>query len=430
MATQTSEYHTVIAVLLELTGQGKALDTCLDRHDASPLVRQICYGVTREYFLLEAIVQALVDKPIAKKHADIHLLLLAGIYSIRHLHRPEYASVDRVVASANGQGKSWARGLINGVLRNYIRRKDQLDACVIANHEAATNHPAWLLDRIEAAWPEQVQAITAANNSHPPMTLRVNRTQTNILEYSRLLDAVGIEYTRGQLSADALMLTEPTPVTELPGFEDGLVSVQDEASQLAAPLLDLHSNARVLDACAAPGGKTCHMLELQPDIDLLAIDADETRAGQISSGLSRLGLDCAVRTQDLLQFASEDSNFDRILLDVPCSATGIIRRHPDIKLLRRDTDIDKLSANQLVLLEQAWQLLGENGILLYSTCSILPEENDAVISAFVSERADVELLSVDVSRGLPTTMGRQLLPETGGWDGFFYAKIRKMRSDR
>lgn len=424
-----TEYQQAIAVLLDLLARGKALDASLDYHDASPLVRHICYGVAREYFLLEAILDQLMDKPLAKKHADIRMLLLAGIYSVRHLHRPDYATVDRVVEAAAGQGKPWAKGLVNGVLRNFIRRSDTLEAGACRQQEANTNHPQWLLDRFRDAWPDQLDAIIAANNSHPPMTLRVNRSRISPEEYAHLLDSRDIEYQASSLSKDALVLTTPMSVTELPGFSEGLISVQDEASQLAAPLLELFAGARVLDACAAPGGKTCHMLEQHPDIQLTAMDVDESRSQQITQGLARLNLECTVLTEDLLEFLPDTPGFDRILLDVPCSATGIIRRHPDIKLLRRNTDIDKLSASQLRLLEGAWRLLGEDGILLYSTCSILPEENDAVIDAFVDGRSDVSLLQIDTPPGHTTSRGRQLLPETGGCDGFFYAKLKKVRSD-
>lgn len=429
MTSDPREYQQAVTVLMDLLEKGKTLDTTLDRHEATPLVRHVCYGVAREYFLLEALLGELMDKPLAKKHADIRMLLLAGLYSIRHLHRPDYATVDRVVEAATGQGKSWAKGLINAVLRNFIRRREALEEKMRRQPEADTNHPQWLVDRFRAAWPAHLDAIIAANNSHPPMTLRVNRSQISVEDYARLLDDVGIEHQDGSLSASALTLTEPRPVTELPGFKDGLVSIQDEASQLAAPLLDLFEGARVLDACAAPGGKTCHMLETQPGLELTAMDLDASRSRQISEGLSRLHLECTVLTQDLLEFIPESGNFDRILLDVPCSATGIIRRHPDIKLLRRDTDIDKLSAGQMALLERAWQLLGEDGILLYSTCSIMPDENDAVISAFVNGRNDARVLAIDLPRGISTSLGRQLLPETGGCDGFYYAKLKKVRSD-
>ncbi|MBD3649422.1 MAG: 16S rRNA (cytosine(967)-C(5))-methyltransferase RsmB [Pseudomonadales bacterium] len=428
MTNRAGEYVAALPILMGVIERGKTLDAGFVQNDPSPLVQQICYGVIREYYLLEAILNVLMDKPLAKKHADIRALLLAGLYSIRHLHRPDYASVDRVVETAGKRGKPWARGLINGVLRNYIRQRKDIDRKASHDRQATTNHPHWLARRIEDAWPDQAESIFEANNSYPPMTLRVNQRETSVADYIELLSSAGMAANPGWFGGDAVVLAEAVAIERLPGFGEGLVSVQDEASQLAARLLEPFAGARILDACAAPGGKACHILECEPGVALVAIDADEARATRISTNLERLNLHAEVIVRDLGEFSST-TPFDRVLLDAPCSATGVIRRHPDIKLLRRETDIDKLAATQLALLRHAWSLLSVDGVLLYSTCSVLPEENDAIISEFVSNRGDVKIMPIEGTWGYATSSGRQLLPEKGGCDGFFYAKMRKMRSD-
>lgn len=419
-----NEYLSVVNTLLPVVSQGKSLDVSWDK-SATPLAKEITYGVLRDYYHLNAIVGALVKKPLADKNLDLNLLLLAGLYSIDHIKRPDYASVNAVVESVIALGKPWAKGLVNGVLRNYIRKRETLD--LKFDHESETNHPAWLSRAIEEAWPAQAGEIFVANNQHAPMTLRVNESRLTRSDYIEQLQTAEIESRPGSFGAQAVYLTEPMDITRLPGFAEGLVSVQDEASQLVADLLHATPGQKVLDACAAPGGKACHLLERYPGIELTALDVNADRSRQIRQNLTRLDLEATLAIADLRSWDGSGVRFERILLDAPCSATGIIRRHPDIKLLRRKSDIDKLVSAQLELLTAAWQLLEKGGVLVYSTCSILPAENDGVISQFLANTHDSELMPLTETWGQATDHGRQLLPAIDGNDGFYFARLVKAR---
>lgn len=416
------EYVSAVKILLKVA-DGRSLDVAISTHD-SPLSRQIAYGVLRNYYSLSACLEQLVTKPLAAKHQDIELLVLTGIYSIDALNRPPHASVNFAVEAAIGLKKPWAKKLINGVLRNYQRRKTALVSEMSTDREAMTNHPQWLVSRIENAYPDHADLIMDANQVEPPMTLRVNFRQTSRDEYLATLAQAGIEASPGQLATTSIYLKTPRSVDKLPGFADGLASVQDEASQMIPELLNVQSGQKVLDACAAPGGKTCAILEQEDGVLLTALDIGMKRTAVIRENLKRLKLDCVVTTEDLLRHEPEEL-YDRILLDVPCSATGIIRRHPDIKLLRLDTDIDKLSTTQEELLAKAWSLLCMNGELLYSTCSVLPDENQDIIARFVATNADAKLLPIRCDSGIASQEGLQLLPTNGGSDGFFFSRIQK-----
>ena len=419
-------YSSSIRVLNGVVFEGKSLDSCFSNSD-SALAKQVCYGVLRDYYRLRSIVAQLLKKPLPAKHNDIFLLLISGIYSVDALRRPAYTSVNAAVQCAATLNKSWAKGLVNGVLRNYIRKTKEFNAPVGATPEVETNLPNWLSDRISIAWPTQALEIFAAYNSEPPMTLRINDNISRE-DFSKKLSENQIEGHWGALYKQAFYLSKPMPVEEIPDFETGQASVQDESSQMAALLLDLAPGQNVLDACAAPGGKTCHMLQACPEIKLTAIDKDAARLHRIDSNLQRIGATATVVACDLEDYRAPDL-FDRILLDAPCSATGIIRRHPDIKLLRRDTDIVKLAQTQSTLLATAWDLLKVGGKLLYSTCSILPEENENIVSDFCMNHPNAAVLDLasehDINWGLRTPTGRQLLPTTKAYDGFFYALLTK-----
>ena len=392
--------------------------------NASPICRQICFGVLRDYYRLAYFRDNLLKKKLPKKHLDLDLLLLCGIYSICHLKRPAHASVNSVVEVTTLLNKAWAKGLVNAVMRNFQRQQTTLEEEANSNQEARLGHPSWLIHQLSDSWPGRANEIMLANNEPAPMTLRVNQTKTSLIEYQSMLEEQGIS---GRPIADtsvAIQLTRPTPIDSLPGFSEGLVSVQDEASQLVAPLLNVEAGHRVLDACAAPGGKTCHLLELQPDINLTAIDKDSRRVKQIKENLDRLGFTCSLISSDFLQYSSD--KFDRILLDVPCSATGIIRRHPDIKLLRNRDDVEKLIATQFELLSHAWNLLEPEGELLYSTCSILPAENELVVANFADGRDDVDMPPINISQGKVQNIGRQLFPQPNAYDGFYIARLKKV----
>lgn len=415
------EYADVVKTLVPVIGSGQSLEF----DDASPLAREIAYGVLRDYYYLTAVVDRLVSKPLGEKNLDLQVLLLAGMYSANRLKRPTYTSVNAVVEAAVEIGKPWAKALLNGVLRNYLRNRESIDADVLKSEEARTNHPDWMITALRDAWGDQAEAIMDANNRHAPMTLRINQRRTSVADYQSLLDAAGLGATPGELALSALYLAEPVATASLPGFNQGLCSVQDEASQLAAGLMNLFPGARVLDACAAPGGKTCHMLEILDNLDLTALDINQRRCRQIEQNLERLGQSCTVVVADLLNWRCEPESIDRILLDVPCSATGIIRRHPDIKLLRRQTDIAKLASAQVELLSRSWQLLKKGGELVYSTCSILPAENAEVVARFLALTPDACTLPIDASWGQPAGDGRQLLPTQDRHDGFFYARLSR-----
>lgn len=421
------EYIAVVDTLLPVLQKGRSLDTSW-APDVTPLAKQIAFGVLRHYFSLGAVIDQLVKKPLPEKHLDIRILLMAGIYSIDAIKRPDYASVNDTVESADKLGKPWAKGMVNGVLRNYLRQREAIALALAANPESRDNHPAWLRAQIIQGWPKDAAAIIAANNTQAPMTLRVNTARTTRDLYKRSLDAVGIKSRPGSLCSDALYLETPVSIDNLPGFQAGCVSVQDEASQLAAELLALKPHLQILDACAAPGGKTCHILEREADISVTALDVSADRLKQVRQNLTRLGLQCKLQATDLREFQPEE-RFDRILLDAPCSATGIIRRHPDIKLLRRESDIAKLAAAQTELLAAAWQLLAPQGVLVYSTCSILPAENETLIARFLDQHHDAAPWPILGEWGVGTGTGRQLFPVVDGHDGFYYARLVKAGLD-
>jgi len=290
------------------------------------------------------------------------------------------------------------------------------------------SHPYWLIKRLKQAWPEHWQQVCAANNERAPMSLRVNAQRNSRDDYLQQLTAADISASNCPHSVYGIKLEKPANVETLPGFGDGLCSVQDEAAQLAATLLQLEPGQHVLDACAAPGGKTCHLRELEPQLaSLTALELDAERATRIHQNLERLQLNAKVVEGDASQPEQwwDQQHYDRILLDAPCSATGVIRRHPDIKLLRHDEDIAALAELQLQILSALWPLLKPRGILLYATCSVLPDENEQVLEKFLSQHSDVEILPIDADWGLAGPAGRQLFPQPQGHDGFYYARIQK-----
>ncbi|RLA47898.1 MAG: 16S rRNA (cytosine(967)-C(5))-methyltransferase [Gammaproteobacteria bacterium] len=390
------------------------------------LLQQLCYGTLRHSPGLQATLGRLLDKPLRDKDRDIQGLLLCGLYQLDHMRIPDHAAVAATVGATRILKKPWAKGMTNAVLRRYLREREQLTQEL--DDAARASHPAWLYNKLLLQWPDSATAIIEANNQHPPMTLRVNCGRLSREEYLSTLAKEGIEARAGEVGPQAIQLSRPRDVLELPGFTTGDVSVQDEAAQMAAPLLQCAPGERVLDACAAPGGKTCHMLELQPQLgELVAMDVDEQRLQKVAENLQRLALTAtllagdAARPPDQLQSGS----FDRILVDAPCSASGVIRRHPDVKLLRREADIPQLAEQQLAILQGLWPLLKTGGMLLYATCSVLDEENSQVVQRFLSDCGDAELCAIDGVWGQTVACGRQLLPSTTGHDGLFYTLLRK-----
>lgn len=383
-------------------------------------IQALCYGVCRSFFRLNFFLQQLLDKPLKPKDQDIYCLLLMGLYQLSEMRVPPHAAVSETVSLTKHLEKDWARGFVNGVLRNFERRFDELMLKLDKNFSAKYSHPQWMLDKIKKDWPKHWIQILEANNAHPPFSLRVNVRLGSREEYAALPHH-NIPHT-----TSGIILKNPVNVSELPGFSEGKVSVQDGAAQLAAGLLLLEDNQYVLDACAAPGGKTAHILETA-DVEVLAIDKDPKRLISIEENLSRLKLQAKCIAEDVGNVSKwwDGRLFDRILLDAPCSASGVIRRHPDIKLLRHDKDIAKLANEQKRLLEALWPLLKPNGVLVYATCSIFSDENVAVVADFLQKTPDAFEEKIDKDWGIACQYGRQILPGMDEMDGFYFCALRK-----
>ena len=390
------------------------------------LLQQLCYGSLRHAPRLQALLGQLLDKPLRERDRDIQGLLWCGLLQLDGTRIPDHAAVAATVDGARALKKNWAGGLVNAVLRRYQRERVALLAALDA--AAAASHPRWLYDTLQRQWPQAAATIIEANNAQPPMCLRVNARLQTRDAYLAQLSAAGIAARPGALNPQAVVLEQAVDVGALPGFHSGLVSVQDEAAQLAAALLQAAPGHHVLDACAAPGGKTCHILELQAQLaGLTAMDVDAARLEKVADNLRRNGLEAQLLEGDASAPPAHlaQRQFDRILVDAPCSASGVIRRHPDVKLLRRATDIAALAARQLAILRGLWPLLRPGGHLLYATCSVLEEENSRVVQQFLSATADAVAQPLRVDWGESVPGGRQLLPSVDGPDGLFYALLGK-----
>jgi len=395
-------------------------------HGDRALIQQLCYGTCRHFPQLELIADQLLHKPMKPQDQDIYALILMGLYQIKAMRTPDYAAVDATVQAAKASGKRWADKLINGVLRSYIRGGAEL-AEVLNEHDAYRyNHPEWLVSKLSHHWPDDWQKIIAANDPQGPLTLRVNTRKISRMDYLVSLVDAGHAAHACHISEVGVQLAQATDVTQLPGFAEGWFSVQDEAPQLSAPLLQLEAGQRVLDACAAPGGKTCHLLEAE-DVNVLAVELEQRRIGRMQENLQRMGLAAQIICAD----ASEPDQwwdgqaFDRILLDAPCSATGVIRRNPDIKMLRTSEDILELVQLQLKLLNNLWPLLKPGGYLLYATCSVLRQENDRLVARFLKQQKQAQHCVIEADWGIKMEVGRQLLTDPTSHDGFYYAKLYK-----
>jgi 16S rRNA (cytosine967-C5)-methyltransferase len=396
---------------------GASLNAALDdegRGPSRPAVQDLAYATLRDYGAPQVILAVLARKGIADR--AVHALLLCALHELRHERRAPHTIVDEAVTASAKLGHGAARGFVNACLRNYLRRREALEADARRSEPGRFGYPQWWIDHVRRARPAW-EAILAAGNARPPMTLRVNRRRLTVDAYLVRLAAAGIGAAR--IGDWAVRLERPCGVDNLPGFRDGEVSVQDAGAQRAAPLLDVRDGMRVLDACAAPGGKTAHLAELA-ELDLLAIDRDAARVPRIAANLERLHLAATVRVADAGDPDSwwDGRPFDRILLDAPCSASGVVRRHPDIKWLRRASDLAGFAREQARLLDALWRVLAPDGKLLYATCSVFAEENEAVVDAFLARRPDARRLP------LPGIGDGQLLPD-GEHDGFFYAAFAK-----
>lgn len=390
------------------------------------LCQQLCYGVIRWQPQLQAIADLLIKKPLKKKDGDINALLLCGLYQLQAMRIPEHAALSETVNAAKTLGKQWASGLINASLRRYQREKTQLETQALRSRSAKYAHPDWLIERFQQDWPEQWMSILDANNQQPPMILRVNQQHNSRDHYLEKLTQAEIGASALPEIAHGILLDTACDVYSLPEFSQGHVSVQDGAAQRVIDLLDIQANQRILDACAAPGGKTCHILETQPNNDVVAIDIDPERLLQIKQNTDRLGLNAERIAADAADTASwwDGKKFDRILIDAPCSGTGVIRRHPDIKLLRRPDDIASLVSKQQQLLESLWPLLNTNGLLVYTTCSILQQENEQQIMNFLENHPEAQEQLADIAPASRRKAGYQRLPGEDQLDGFYYACLR------
>lgn len=399
---------------------------CKNTEDAA-LLQAITFGVLRFYPRLKFIAEQLLKKPFKAKESILLYLILVGIYQLNDLRIPDYAALSETVEATRHLKMPWAAALVNATLREFQRHSQGLLAKAQKNKQIWYSHPEWLFNAIENAWPMHWENILEANNTAAPLTLRVNQQACSTQDYLTQLENHHISATPIPSIPSALRLESPCDVTSLPGYIEGLFAVQDAASQSAAFLLELQPHLKILDACAAPGGKACHILEQMPSTALLAVDIAKERTDKIRENLKRLKLTAEVLTADVKNLPSifKESQFDRILLDAPCSATGVIRRHPDIKYLRRADDISALCQQQLKLLQTLWPLLKPGGLLLYATCSILPEENVDVIQQFLHLQKDAVISPIQLDFGIPMEVGIQILPGQTDMDGFYYARIGK-----
>ena len=388
------------------------------------LCRELCAGTLRLAPRLQGLLAQLLTRPLRERDGDIQALALIGLYQLCETRIPDHGAVSASVDAASALGKARAGALLNAVLRRYLREADTLLSRLAPAARAA--HPAWLFEAVQQQWPQQRAQIVQANNRRPPMTLRLDTARVDRQRYAAELARAGIATRPGALTPTALTLEAARPVDELPGFESGRVSVQDEAAQLAAILLAPRRGERILDACAAPGGKTLHLLEAQPQIALSAMDIRGDRLARVADNLKRGGQRAELIIGDgAAPPATLAQPFDAILADVPCSASGVLRRHPDIKVLRRREDIAGFARQQLAILSGLWPLLRPGGRLLYVTCSILREENDAVIGRFLNTHAEARCAALSAAGALPCAHGIQLLPDAQATDGLYFALLQK-----
>jgi len=420
-----NERLSALKILVQVIEQQVSLAHALPS-TATPMTKELCFGVCRHYIRLNILADLLVDK--RPKAIDVWIAILLGLYQLHYMKLPDYAVVQETVALVEKVKKTWAKGLVNAVLRNFCRKQQELIASLTADQQFIYGHPPHLLARIQKDWPNDWQNIALANDVHPPMTLRVNLKEISVKDYLDELEKLSISAKAHPMVNSALTLLNPCDVRTLPGFAEGWIAVQDAAAQLAASLLDLKPGLRVLDACCAPGGKTCHILETQGELAAcVAVDVDNKRLRRVEENLHRQKLKAEIIQGDALNPSQWWNNelFDRILLDAPCSATGVIRRHADIKLLRTDKEIDTVVQTQYTMLRSSWPLLVPGGIMVYATCSIMPEENEHQIARFLKDHADCKLLPITAEWGKATPHGRQILPGEQGMDGFFYSVLLK-----
>lgn len=422
-------------VLAPLLGQHGSLKAHLPEAlkqcpvEERPLLQQLCYGTLRELYRLNALAESLLQRPFREADLDLQALLLIGLYQLRSMRIPAHAAVNETVNAITDLNKPWARKLFNAVLRRYQREQQTLEQGLEQHPGFRCNHPQWMIDKLSHNWPGQWQEILQQNDRQAPMTLRINKRLLTRDKALALLSEHSIDAYPGQFCDSAIYLEHAVDIARIPGFEQGYFSVQDEAAQLACELLACQPGDRVLDACAAPGGKLCHLLEANPQLgEVVAVEMEPARAERIRDNLARLHLasECLLHLGDASASSWWDGKlFDRILVDAPCSGTGVIRRNPDIKLLRRNEDIVALADMQLAILGNLWPMLKPGGRLVYATCSVFSQENERVIERFAKQHSDLQIEPIAADWGIQGHYGRQLFPQERGHDGFFYAVLTK-----
>lgn len=427
-------------VLLAVIGKGQSatavlpamLAQCSKRDRA--LAQALVYGVLRSHHRLNWLSNQLLKKKFGPKDLDLQLILEMALHQLFEMRVPDHAAVNSAIEQVNARKKSWAKGVVNAVLRTAIREQESLLDKAKRKEVPAYSAPIWLINQLKNDWPKHWRDVLDASNQAPPMALRVNAQKHELAHYQSLLDKAGIVSSTAKQLANidqltyGLCLDKPVDVDVLPDFSNGGVSVQDFAPQFSAHLLNAQNDERVLDACAAPGGKTCHILERAPNVQVTAVDVEPARLTKVHENLKRLNLNAELISADICDVDTwwNGKPFDKILLDVPCSATGVIRRHPDIKVLRKSSDIQPLVDLQAKCLDAIWHTLKQGGTLLYATCSVFKQENEAQIKAFLARTPNAVLAGLDLGVGVDTGFGHQLLPSnTLNTDGFFYAKLTK-----
>ena len=429
---------TAAQVVDNVMSKGRSLDRALADFQGQvserdrALLRMLSYGTLRSHWHLQAWISSLMSRPLKARDSCINALLAVGLFQLSDTRIPDHAVVSETVEAARHLGRPKLAPLVNAILRRFLR--DRVCDKPPSNEEAEYDHPRWLIEMLRADWPDNWQSILAANNDRAPMWLRVNPTHGSAADYVMRLKEIEIESELIAGLPQAVRLSEPQPVDILPGFSEGHVSVQDAAAQLAAPWLLTDVKGRILDACAAPGGKSSHLLEIGGSgIDLTCVDNDAERLDGISQNLDRLGLHASIACGDASNPGEwwDKTPFDGILLDAPCSASGVIRRHPDIKHLRRSVDIAALAKTQLAMLKGLWPTLRPGGRLLYVTCSALAAENGAVVTRFLADIGGAKEAGVLQNNNIRDLMrdqacGHQVLPGTAGLDGFYFACLEKL----
>ena len=424
----------------QIIDDGQSLDAVIANYNEtsehSPqdrgFIQELVYGICRWYGELDAIALQLLRSPIRKKDRVVHFVLLVGLYQLRHIETADHAAVAETVSACKQLNKVWAKNVINGCLRNYLRNLPEPKQ---ADKQSALtpqrlSHPQWIRDALDKAWPTQANDIINANNQRPPMCLRVNSRQFTRDDYLEKLTQSSINAHADPYSNDGIILDKAVTVTKLPEFDSGACSVQDTAAQLAADFLAPQKGMSILDACAAPGGKTAHLLErVDNDANMHALDISERRCEQLHTTMARLDLDADIYSSDATKidhWPVPKNGYDRILIDAPCSGIGVIRRHPDIKHHRRQSDIEALNNIQQQLLSNLWSILKPNGLMLYMTCSVLPSENEEQAQRFIEANDDAKLEKIDHPNALALSPGVQTLPGVHNMDGFYYCLFKKI----